>query len=40
MQQINFTGKLYRETGAIMFSIIEKAKETIFDFSQGNEKVL
>ena len=40
MQQINFTGKLDRQAGAIMFSITEEAKETIFDFSQGNEKVL
>ena len=37
MQQINFTGNLDR---AAMFFIIEKAKETILDFSQGTVKVL
>ena len=40
MQQINFTGNLERDNGAIMFLIIEEAKETIFDFLQGTVKVL
>ena len=33
--QINFTGNLDWAAGATMFSIIEEAKETILDFSQG-----
>ena len=40
VQQINFTGNLERDDGAIMFYIIEKAKETILDFSQGPVNVL
>ena len=40
VQQINFTGNLERDDGAIMFYIIEKAKETILDFSQGTVNVL
>ena len=39
-QQINFTGNLYRATGATMFFLIEEAKETILNFSQGTVKVL
>ena len=35
IQQINFTGNLDRAEGAIMFFIIEEAKETILDFSKG-----
>ena len=39
MQQINFTGNLARKRNT-MFFIIEEAKETILDFSQGTMKVL
>ena len=35
MQQINFTGNLGQDECATMFFIIEEAKETILDFSQG-----
>ena len=35
-QQINFIGKLLRNTGAIMFFIIEKSEETTFNFSQNS----
>ena len=35
IQQINFTGNLDRAEGAIMFFIIEEAKETILDISKG-----
>ena len=34
-QQINFLGKLLRNTGATMFFIIEKSEETTFNFSQN-----
>ena len=40
IQQINFTGNLNQIGGETMFSIIEEAKETILDFSQGTVKVL
>ena len=40
IQQINFTVNLDRNNGAVMFFIIEKAKETVFEFSQGTVKVL
>ena len=40
IQQINFTGNLDRVAGTTMFFIIEEAKETILDFSQGTVKVL
>ena len=40
IQQINFTGNLTREGNATMFFIIEEAKETILDFSQGTVMVL
>ena len=39
IQHISFTANLYRE-GSTMFFIIEEAKETIWDFSQGAVKVL
>ena len=32
-QQINFIGKLLKNTGATMFFIIEKSHETTFEFS-------
>ena len=40
IQQISFTGNLERAEGAAMFFIIEQAKETVFEFSQGTVKVL
>ena len=40
IQQINFTASLDRERNTTMFFIIEKAKETVFEFSQGTVKVL
>ena len=37
IQQISFSGNLARDgnTNVAMFSIIEEAKETVLDFSQG-----
>ena len=40
MQQINFTGNLDQSGNATMFFIIEEAKETILDFSEGSVRVL
>ena len=40
IQQINFTANLDRAGNTTMFFIIEKAKETVLDFSQGNVNVL
>ena len=40
MQQINLTGNLDPAASATMFFIIEEAKETVLDFSQGTVKVL
>ena len=40
IQQINFTANLDRAGNATIFFIIEEAKETIFEFSQGIIKVL
>ena len=37
IQQINITGNL--ESNAAIFFIIEKAKETVLDLSQGTIKV-
>ena len=39
IQQINFTANLDRAGNTTMFFIIEEAKETILDFSQGTVKV-
>ena len=39
-QQINFTANLDRAGNTTMFFIIEEAKETVLDFSQGTVKVL
>ena len=39
-EQINFTANLERQGNTTMFFIIEEAKETILDFSQGTVKVL
>ena len=40
IQQINFTANLDRAGNITMFFIIEKAKETVLEFSQGTVKVL
>ena len=40
IQQINFTANLDREGNTTMFFVIGKAKETVFEFSQGTVKVL
>ena len=40
IQQINFTGNLKQRGGATMFFIIEKANESILDFSRVTVKVL
>ena len=40
IQQINFTANLDRDGNTTMFFIVEEAKETILDFSQGTVKVL
>ena len=39
-QQINFLGKLLRNTGATMFFIIEKSEETTFNFSQNTVTII
>ena len=40
IQQINFTANLDRPGNTTMFFIIEEAKKTVFEFSQGTVKVL
>ena len=40
IQQINFTANLGREENTTTFFIIEEARETVFEFSQGTVKVL
>ena len=40
IQQINFTGNLDRAGNTRVYFILEEAKETILDFSQGTAKVL
>ena len=40
IQQISFTWNLDRAGNTTMFFIIEEAKETVLDFSQGTVKVL
>ena len=40
IQQINFTANLDRAGKARVYFILEEAKETILDFSQGTVKVL
>ena len=40
IQQINFTANLDRAGNTRVYFILEEAKETILDFSQGTEKVL
>ena len=39
-QQINFIGKLLRNTGATIFFIIEKSEETTFNFSQNSVTIV
>ena len=39
-QQINFIGKLLRNTGATMIFIIEKSEETTFNFSQNSVTII
>ena len=39
-QEINFIGKLLRNTGATMFFIIEKSEETTFNFSQNSVTIV
>ena len=40
IQQINLTANLDRNGNTTIFFIIEKSKETIFEFSQGTVRVL
>ena len=40
IQQINFTANLDRVRNKTIFFILEEAKETVLDFSQGTVKVL
>ena len=40
IQEINFTRKLNRDEGATTSFIIEEAKETVLDFSQGTVKLI
>ena len=40
IQQINFTANLDRAGNTRFYFILEEAKETILDFSQGTVKVL
>ena len=39
-KQINFIGKLLKNTGTTMFFIIEKSKETTFNFSQNSVTIV
>ena len=40
IQQINFTANLDRENNTRFYFILEEARETAFEFSQGTVKVL
>ena len=40
IQQINFTANLDRAENTRFYFILEKAKETVFEFLQGTVKVL
>ena len=40
IQQTNFTANLDRAGNTTIFFIIEEAKETIFEYSQGTVKAL
>ena len=39
-QQINFIGKLSKNTGATMFFIVEKSEKTTFNFSQNSVTIV
>ena len=39
-QQINFIGKLLRNTGATMLFLIEKSEETTFNFTQNSVTIV
>ena len=39
IQQFSFTANFYGTGNTTIFFIIEEAKETVFDFSQGTVKV-
>ena len=39
IQQISFTANLDREENTRFYFILEEAKETVFEFSQGTMKV-
>ena len=39
-QQINFIGKLLRNTGGKIFFITEKSEETTFNFSQNSATII
>ena len=40
IQQINFAANLDRAGNTRFYFILEEAKETVFEFSEGNVKVL
>ena len=40
IQEINFTADLDRDSNTRFYFILEEAKETVFEFSQGTVKVL
>ena len=40
IQQVNFTANLDRAGNKRIYLILEEAKETVLDFSQGTVKVL
>ena len=40
IQQINFTANLDRAGNTSIYFILEEAKETVFEFSQGTVKIL
>ena len=40
IQQINFTANLDRENNTRFYFILEEARETVFEFSQGNVNFL
>ena len=40
IQQINFTGNINDNDNILVFLIIQEVKDSIWDFSQGNVKVL
>ena len=39
-QQINFAGNTNRREGPTMFIIVEEAKETVLDYSNGTVEIL